>query len=321
VAEATVICLQKSFTLGYQPTAVLARHAHEAGQSVGGVPVVGPSDLAGRFAAQGMRVAILVDEADERWSADHLAALQATFPQVLWIHRPGELPLEGLQLKNLGSAVGIEYANQLLLLRNRMLKRTIDIVAGTVLAVVTLPVMALGAALVRLSSRGPLLFAQVREGAGGRPIQVYKLRTMYIDAEARLESTLSQDARFLHEWQARFKLRNDPRIVPVIGRFLRRFSIDELPQLWQVVAGTLSLVGPRPFPPYHLERYTPLALDLRRRVRPGVTGLWQVRANGASDLAHQQSHDVYYVRNWSLWMDLYVLGRTAGIVLLGRGTE
>lgn len=123
------------------------------------------------------------------------------------------------------------------------------------------------------------------------------------------------------EWQRNFKLENDPRIVPGIGRFLRRFSLDELPQLWQVVAGSLSLVGPRPFPRYHLEHYDHAVLELRRRVRPGVTGLWQVKVRSNGDLDLQQSHDAYYIRNWSLWMDFYVLARTAGAVLAGRGAS
>lgn len=322
IAEHTVASLQQALTLGYRPIAVLGgSEERPAGGTVGGVPLVGPVELADRYADQGVRIAIMVDGPEEQWSTTRLAHLQARFREVLWVHRSGELPVEGVRLKNLGGVVGVEYINQLLLPRNRILKRAIDLLLGSLLAVLTLPILALAALLVRLGSAGPVFYGQRREGRRGRPIRVWKLRTMYPDAERRLTTALAADPELLAEWSVQFKLANDPRIVPGIGHFLRRFSLDELPQLWQVVAGTLSLVGPRPFPPYHLERYDPAILELRRRVRPGVTGLWQVKVRSNGDLDLQQSHDAYYIRNWSLWMDLYVLARTAGAVLAGRGAH
>lgn len=319
IAEHTVASLQRALTLGYRPIAVLASHEESAPGTVGGVPVAGTVESADGYAARGVRVAVMVDGPTEQWSPIWLARLQARFRQVLWVHRSGELPVEGVQLKNLGGVVGVEYVNQLLLLRNRVLKRGIDLVLGSLLAVLTLPLLFLSALAVRLSSRGSTLYGQEREGYGGRTIRVWKLRTMYPDAERRLEAALAADSALRAEWQRNFKLGNDPRIVPGIGHFLRRFSLDELPQLWQVVSGNLSLVGPRPFPRYHLEHYDHAVLELRRRVRPGVTGLWQVKVRSEGDLDLQQSHDAYYIRNWSLWMDLYVLARTAGAVLAGRG--
>lgn len=319
VAAHTVASLREALTLGYRPVAVLAGRSEGSPETVGGVRVHGSAEQAEQLARRGVQVAIMVDGPGEPWDAMWLARLQSHFRHVLWIHRSGDLPAEGVQLKNLGGVVGVEYVNQLLLPRNRVAKRLLDLTLGTALAVVSLPLLALGVLAVRLSSKGPAFYSQEREGRDGRPIRVWKLRTMYVDAEQRLQEVLADDAGRRWEWERRFKLEDDPRIVSVVGSFLRRFSLDELPQLWQVVPGTLSLVGPRPFPPYHLESYDPTILQLRRRVRPGVTGLWQVKVRGAGEIELQESHDAYYIRNWSLWMDLYVLARTAFAVLAGRG--
>jgi Undecaprenyl-phosphate galactose phosphotransferase WbaP len=318
-AKDVIRSLQNALTIGYSPIAVLSRQAGEGPESVAGVPIVGGAEDAEDFAAHGVRVAILVDEAEHAWSARRLAWLQSMFRSVLWIHRSHDVPVEGVRVKNLGGIVGVEYANQLLLTRNLFLKRALDLVVGGILAVCTLPLLLLGALAVKLSSRGPAFFSQEREGQGGRTIRVWKLRTMHVDAEERLERVLATDEALREAWEERFKLDPDPRIVPGVGVFLRRFSLDELPQLWQVLTGTLSLVGPRPFPAYHLEHYDPVVLALRRQVRPGVTGLWQVKVRSEGGIELQRSHDAYYIRNWSIWMDLYVLGRTIAAVVLGRG--
>jgi len=311
--------LRNALTIGYRPVGVLSEDDTGGTTSVAEVPVIGDTGDAAAIAAAGVRVAILVDEVEHVWSARDLERLQTMFKSVLWIHRSHDLPVEGVRVKNLGGIVGVEYVNQLLLERNLVLKRTLDLILGTVLALLSSPLLVLSALAVKLGSHGPVFYAQEREGSGGRTIRVWKLRTMYVDAEARLERVLASDPTLRAAWQERFKLDPDPRVVPGVGTFLRRFSLDELPQLWQVVVGTLSLVGPRPFPAYHLEHYDPIILELRRRVRPGVTGLWQVKVRSEGGLELQQSHDAYYIRNWSFWLDLYVLGRTFAAVLLGRG--
>jgi lipopolysaccharide/colanic/teichoic acid biosynthesis glycosyltransferase len=168
-------------------------------------------------------------------------------------------------------------------------------------------------------SPGPALFWQDREGRKGGTIRVPKIRTMMPDAERRMEELLRSDPALRDEWESAFKLKDDPRVIPVVGRLFRRFSIDELPQLWTVVLGQMSLVGPRPFPAYHLDALSPHARRLRDEVRPGITGLWQVTSRGRAGVEAQQAHDVYYIRNWSVWLDLHILARTVGVVLSGRG--
>jgi lipopolysaccharide/colanic/teichoic acid biosynthesis glycosyltransferase len=215
--------------------------------------------------------------------------------------------------------LGLEYGNNLLRRQSRWVKRTLDLGLGAAALVLTLPLTLGAMAAVKVFSRGPALFWQAREGRRGRTIRVPKIRTMVADAERRMEDLLRSDPALRAEWESAFKLKDDPRVIPVVGRFFRRFSIDELPQLWSVVRGDMSLVGPRPFPDYHLDALSPHARRLRDEVRPGITGLWQVTARGEAGVEAQQAYDIYYIRNWSLWLDLHILGRTIHTVLSGRG--
>jgi exopolysaccharide biosynthesis polyprenyl glycosylphosphotransferase len=195
----------------------------------------------------------------------------------------------------------------------RVVKELFDRLGALLLLVLFGPVV-LGVALcVRITSRGPVLFRQVRVGRDGREFRIFKFRSMYVDAEARLA-----ELKHLNEHDGvLFKIRDDPRVTPV-GRWLRRFSLDELPQLLNVLAGQMSLVGPRPPLPQEVAAY---ADDVRRRlaVKPGMTGLWQV--SGRSDLPWEEAVrlDLRYVENWSLSLDLVILLRTMTAVVRSSG--
>jgi lipopolysaccharide/colanic/teichoic acid biosynthesis glycosyltransferase len=186
-------------------------------------------------------------------------------------------------------------------------------VAGGIL-LVGLPLIALIALLVAGTSRGPVIFRQERIGHGGRPFEVLKFRTMYVDAEARAAEVF---ARHNDGSGPLTKLRVDPRVTPV-GRWLRRTSLDELPQLWNVVNGTMALVGPRPNTPVEVARFAPHE-HRRHAVRPGMTGLAQV--SGRSDLDWDEAIelDLAYVDQRSAWLDVRILLRTLPAVLAARG--
>jgi len=178
------------------------------------------------------------------------------------------------------------------------------------------PVLVLVAVLVRVTSRGRAIFVQERCGIGGRTFRFYKFRTMVDDAEAR-----KGELEHLNEMNGPvFKMARDPRITS-LGRLLRKTSIDELPQLWNVLKGNMSLVGPRPPTPDEVRRYT-VAQVQRLSVLPGITGLWQV--SGRSDLSEFDRWvelDLQYALNWTLWLDLRILAKTLKVVVLARGAQ
>ena len=304
---------------GYRPAAVIRLQADAEGD-VEGVPIVGGLECAPALAADGIRVALVqtrrADPARERPVIDQL---QRYFRHVVLMRGYDDLPVEGLQIRNLGTLVGVEYTNNLLRKGNQAIKRAADLVLGAVALAAATPIIAIAAGLVRLLDGGPAFFVQDRAGLDGRRINVPKIRTMRRGAEQQLEEHLAANPNARREWESRYKLTDDPRLIPVIGGLLRRYSVDELPQLWTVLKGDMSLVGPRPFPDYHMEHFSPAFLELRRRVRPGITGLWQITVRSAGSTREQESYDSYYIRNWSVWLDVHVLSRTVGAVLSGRG--
>jgi exopolysaccharide biosynthesis polyprenyl glycosylphosphotransferase len=184
-------------------------------------------------------------------------------------------------------------------------KRAIDLAVGVVALVLALPLLAVGAAAIKLGDGGPVLFRQVRVGEGGRLFTVYKLRTMAVDAETRLAHLRDHNERS----GPLFKMEHDPRVTRV-GAFMRDLSIDELPQLWNVLKGDMSLVGPRPALPHEVELFDDQLSQRRCQVRPGITGLWQVEARDNPCFVTYERLDLFYVENWSVILDLTILVAT-----------
>lgn len=201
----------------------------------------------------------------------------------------------------------------------RTAKRTVDLALAITFGVLFLPLLVVIAAAIKCFSRGPIFYSQVRLGHDGKPFRMWKFRTMVMEAERRLEEHLLENPALHQEWNTNFKLKHDPRIIPWVGRALRKSSMDELPQLWNVILGEMSFVGPRPLPQYHLYQFEDEFLRLRASMPPGITGQWQVcsRKYGAPEMF--QKWDTYYIRNWSIWLDLRILSRTPWIVFSGKG--
>ena len=219
--------------------------------------------------------------------------------------------------RDLRGTLGLEIQQKLLIPRARALKRVIDLSLVAAFSIVALPLIVAIAALIKLTSPGPAFFGQRRYGRRGQPFTAWKFRSMVADASQVLEQCLAAEPALREEWRRSHKLRNDPRVTR-IGLFLRRTSLDELPQLWNILRGQMSLVGPRPIVAEEIARYGE-NYSLYKKVTPGLTGLWQVSGRNNTSYEQRVAFDLYYVRNWSLWLDLHVLARTVKVVMLGDG--
>ena len=173
--------------------------------------------------------------------------------------------------------------------------------------------------LIKLTSRGPVFYRHLRIGQGGREFRIWKFRSMYADADARLAEMLAKNPKMKDEYESDFKLTHDPRVTP-LGRFLRRTSLDELPQLFNVFLGQMSMIGPRPIVQEEVEKYGASYAGLSS-VKPGITGLWQISGRSDTGYARRVEFDTYYALNWSPWLDLWILLRTIFAVLLMRGAR
>jgi Undecaprenyl-phosphate galactose phosphotransferase WbaP len=213
--------------------------------------------------------------------------------------------------------LGLEIRQNLLDPGHQFSKRLLDLSIILLSSPLWMPLMLLCAVCIYIDSPGPVFYSHERYGQYGKKIKVWKLRTMVLNADQILEERLKRQTDAQQEWEGYQKLKSDDRITRV-GRVLRRLSLDELPQFWNVLWGDMSLVGPRPIVDNEIVRYGE-RINLIRQVKPGLSGLWQV--SGRNDVGYDERvvMDEYYVRNWSVWFDLYILARTFVAVLSGRG--
>jgi exopolysaccharide biosynthesis polyprenyl glycosylphosphotransferase len=306
--------LNRQLWLGYRPAGFVTVGGDHLPQ-LDGLDVIGSvEDIAGAVERAGAGAVIVAGSAiradtlgslyRELQALDVEVRVSAGLPQIA-ASRVTVEPLDGLAVLSL--------RHNELTRQQTTLKRVFDVMGATLLLVAAAPVMVLVALIVRLTSRGPVIFRQTRAGEGGRAFRILKFRTMVVDAEDRLT-----DLIHLNEADGLlFKISCDPRITRV-GRMLRRWGLDELPQLWNVLRGDMSLVGPRPPIPEETARYDEW-IQGRLRVKPGITGLWQVNGRHALSFADYVRYDLFYVENWSLTLDLFIVLRTVPALLRRRG--
>jgi len=305
-------------SLGLKPMAYLDDHPPQP--TPPGIPLIGPISMAAQMARElRIRYVLVAMPRVNHRLMDLLEHVGLVFPHVILVPDLFARASFWIAPRNLGGLLGLEFRHNLLIPVNRWVKRALDLLIAGSLGVLTLPLIATAAIWIKRVSPGPAFYKQAREGAGGKTIHVQKLRTMYPEAERLLEVYLRKNPAAKKEWKRHFKLKQDPRILPGIGSILRRTSIDELPQLWNVLKGEMSLVGPRALPYYHLDQFSPGFRALRKRVPPGLTGLWQVCTRSDGDWRAQEALDTYYIRNWSIWLDLHILARTIRAVVAGQG--
>jgi Undecaprenyl-phosphate galactose phosphotransferase WbaP len=305
---------------GLRPVAYFDDDPEKQGDCAG-LQVMGPLSMAPEIARRlRVRQAIIaMPGIGRRQLLTVLERLGSTFTRLIIVPDMFGMASLWVSPKDLSGVLGLEIRQNLLVPANRWLKRGLDLAMASVLGLLTLPLVALAVVWIKRISPGPAFYTQEREGRNGARLRVRKLRTMHSNADTLLLKHLSENPEARREWQQYFKLKDDPRILAGIGSLLRRTSLDEIPQLWSVIRGEMSLVGPRPFPLYHLDKFDAAFRGLRSQVLPGLTGLWQVSARSDGDLKVQEALDTYYIRNWSPWLDLHILARTINTVLMGKG--
>lgn len=316
---------RRDVSLGYHPIAFLDDDAEKQSRGVAVdqevVPVLGPLSWAeGVIAGLGLSdVVVAIPGLEGKNLVELVNRLQRVTRNVLVVPDLFGLPLVGLEASFL-------YDQQALLLNvhnnladgfNVFLKRFFDLTLSLFLLPFLLPVMAVIAVAIKLDSPGPIFYSHRRIGRGGKEFRLHKFRSMVQDADKVLDAYLRNSPSLRQEWERDFKLKHDPRITRV-GRIIRKLSLDELPQLFNVIKGEMSLVGPRPIVSKEVEKYGNF-IEYYFAVRPGVTGLWQVSGRNDTDYATRVQLDAWYVRNWSFLLDLILLVRTIRAVLKKDG--
>jgi len=310
------------------------------------VVVVGASDaaaaLAGSLARQpelGLKAVAVVDDPElaaplavdagirhvifalagvpQRTAREFFDRCSELFPNIIVIPEVAGLSSLWVEARDLNGVLGLGVQQRLLMPCPCVIKRALDLALVIVFGTLFFPLIALIALAIKITSAGPVFYRQTRCGRGGGPFVAWKFRSMYANASELLGQCLDSDPSLREEWRRCRKLRQDPRITP-LGRLLRRSSLDELPQLWNIVLGQMSFVGPRPIVAEEISRYGD-GFALYAKVAPGLSGMWQV--SGRNNLSYEQrvTLDLYYVRNWSVWLDLHILARTIRVVVLGDG--
>ncbi len=241
----------------------------------------------------------------------------ACFSHILVIPNLIGMTSLGICAREMGGIVGLEVTRQLLRPSARFAKRTLDLTISLLLAPLVAAIVAIAALMIKLEGPGPVFYGNDRIGLYGRKFKAWKLRSMRLDGDEVLERHLAEHPAEALEYHSTQKLKNDPRITRV-GFFLRKTSIDELPQFFNVLIGQMSIVGPRPVLEKQISIYGP-SFNLYKQVRPGITGLWQVSGRNHLAFSERVRMDKYVIQNWSVWLDIYILARTAGVVLTGKG--
>jgi Undecaprenyl-phosphate galactose phosphotransferase WbaP len=261
-------------------------------------------------------IAILASAADDAVE-EQVRVLNQYFQRVILIQKAENLGSLWVETRDIDSFLGLEFHFHLLYNQNIWIKRAMDIAGSFLLLLLLSPLLLLIIILVASESHGPIFFRQQRLGKDSKPFSVIKFRTMIDGAEDKLTEMLQSDPVMQAEYLEYHKLEKDPRVTK-LGYFLRKFSLDELPQFWNVLKGEMSLSGPRAYMPSELENMGSYAAMIFR-VRPGITGWWQVLGRHQTSFQKRLQMDEYYISNWSLWMDAYITIRTIFVIITGKG--
>ncbi len=311
--------LREEWKLGFRPVAAFDNRLVPFGGTLEGVPYGGNLEDAVTLARKHkIDTAIFAMPHTRREDLVPLVdRASVSFRHVMVIPNLVGITNSAVVARDFAGTFGVEIKHNLLDPWARRIKRTLDLFGVVVGGLLISPILLTVSILIKLDSPGPVFYGHWRLGAEGKHFLCWKFRTMRPHAEQVLEEYLRTNLHLRAEWEQNQKLRDDPRVTRA-GRFLRKTSLDELPQLWNVLRGQMSLSGPRPIVEVEIPKYGRV-YELYKRIRPGMTGFWQVSGRSDTSYAERVAMDSHYVRNWSFWLDLVILVRTIKIVLLGRG--
>ncbi|MRR14385.1 undecaprenyl-phosphate galactose phosphotransferase WbaP, partial [archaeon] len=314
-AAREVLCnLRKHPDWGYIPAGVVLQKGETA---PGGMKLIGCVENIRDLSFRVDEVIVAMPDVSRRKLVNIVESASRFAPVVKVVADLYGLASVGVRTHDLDGMLLLEMEDRLALKKNRVMKRMFDLICSIICLIVLSPIFALLAVLVIIDSRGPVFFGHTRVGRDGKEFICYKFRTMVTNAQQYLEDILKNDSEAKSQWEKDYKLKDDPRITRV-GRILRKTSLDELPQIWNVVKGEMSLIGPRPIVADEIERYGQKSKYFFK-VTPGITGLWQVSGRNDIDYDERVLLDEYYAKNWSLWLDIEILLRTIGAVLRKSG--
>ena len=320
IGQCVALEIDNNDTLGYEIAGFLTDDRKLVGTDVGRYKVVGEiSEFENLSRSSGVRDLIV---ALSHISQDKLFKILTQFENsaenIRIIPRLGNVFTMGVETESFGDVLSLSVARNLTKPWNKFIKCIFEFTLALILTVILLPLLIIIAISIKLSSPGPIFFAQERMGEGNKTFKCYKFRSMYMDSEIRLEKYLQKNPGALGEWKKYRKLKkNDPRVTRV-GRIIRKFSLDELPQLINFFRKEMNLVGPRPYMPEE-KNLMGNSYEVISRVKPGITGLWQVRGRNILSFKERLLLDEYYIRNWSLWLDIVILIKTVKVLITRQG--
>jgi Undecaprenyl-phosphate galactose phosphotransferase WbaP len=318
VGKLIVDRLLKSRKAGYTPVLILNDEKNTV-DNYHGVPVIHDTSIAHEIVRRlNIRMAIIAIQSADRSKLEHLLNDSASaFRYSVIIPDFFNVTNIWMSVRDFDGVLGFVTSHRLRMFWNLGIKRFMDLTMVLIGGTLLLPFLLIIGLLVKITSPGPVLYGHTRLGLNGKKFKAYKFRSMTVDSDERLKRLLDSDPRIREEWEAFHKLKDDPRITKM-GKFLRKLSFDEFPQLINVLKGEMSLVGPRPIVEGEVEKYGD---DFKRifSVKPGLTGLWQVSGRSDADYTDRVSFDTYYLQSWSIWLDLWVLYKTIGVVVKGKG--
>ncbi|GBD97026.1 MAG TPA: undecaprenyl-phosphate galactose phosphotransferase WbaP [Nitrospirae bacterium] len=314
--------LKRDKNLGLNVVGFLDDDPKKIGKKIGGIKIHAGVDKAQKYIGRcGIEnIVIAMPGCEKKKFISLINNLQHKARNILLIPDLFGITVLGTNLQHFfqEQVIGLEVKNNLAQPANILIKKLFDLIVSCALLIVLSIPMIIIAILIKINSKGPAIFSQERRGKNDKPFRCYKFRTMYNDAETRLNTLLETSEEARDEWIHHWKLKNDPRITK-IGRFLRQTSLDELPQIFNVLRGNMSLVGPRPVTKREITEYYREHAGLCFGVPPGITGLWQVSGRSNTGYEYRIALDSWYVRNWNLWLDIVILLKTMKAVIRSEG--